>query len=151
MNRFAIGALMLIVAACGNAGEAAEGVPSDSVTADSVTADSVASDSAPSTAGCAHVVDATIERAGSGFTIAATISSADTGWDKYADAWEVRGPDGALYGERVLAHPHENEQPFTRSLSAVTIPDGVAEVTIAARDSVLGFCGDTFVLEVPGV
>ena len=52
-------------------------------------------------------------------------------------------------GERVLAHPHENEQPFTRSLSGVVIPDGVDTVTIAARDSVLGFCGEVFVLEVP--
>ena len=37
----------------------------------------------------------------------------DAGWDHYADKWIVEGPDGAVYGERVLAHPHENEQPFT--------------------------------------
>ena len=99
--------------------------------------------------GCADVIEATITSGGSGWTIAVTVSSADTGWDKYADAWQVWGPGDEVLAERVLAHPHENEQPFTRSLSGVELPDGVDRVTIAARDSVLGFCGDLFVLEVP--
>jgi ABC-type glycerol-3-phosphate transport system substrate-binding protein len=98
--------------------------------------------------GCAHVIGATAEDMGSSWTVTATVRSADTGWDKYADAWQVRGPDNELLGERVLAHPHENEQPFTRSLSGVEIPDGVDTVTVAARDSVLGFCGDVFTLEL---
>ena len=99
--------------------------------------------------GCAHVIDATAEDRGGSWTVTATVKSADTGWDKYADAWQVRGPDDRLLGERILAHPHENEQPFTRSLSGIDIPEGVDTVTVAARDSVLGFCGDEFVLEVP--
>ena len=98
--------------------------------------------------GCAHVIDAVAEDRGGSWTVTATVQSADTGWEKYADAWQVRGPGDELLGERVLAHPHENEQPFTRSLSGVSIPDDVDSVTIAARDSVLGFCGDVFVLEV---
>ena len=84
------------------------------------------------------------------FRVAATVSSADTGDEKYADAWEVRAPDGTVLGERVLAHPHVEEQPFTRSLSPVEIPDDVAVVTVAARDSVVGFCGETVVAAVPG-
>ena len=72
-----------------------------------------------------------------------TVRSDDTGWDKYADAWEVRTADGIVLGTRVLAHPHESEQPFTRSLDGVVIPNGLTEVVIAARDSVAGFCGDT--------
>jgi len=98
--------------------------------------------------GCAHVIDATADYGDGSWTISATVASADTGWGKYADAWQVRGPDNELFGERVLAHPHENEQPFTRSLSGVAIPDRVDTVTIAARDSVLGFCGEVFTLEV---
>ena len=35
-------------------------------------------------------------------------------------------PDGKVLGYRKLHHPHENEQPFTRSLSGVEIPDEVA-------------------------
>ena len=51
-----------------------------------------------------------------------TIASDETGWDKYADRWEVLAPDGSLLGTRELAHPHVDEQPFTRSLSGVVIP-----------------------------
>ena len=98
--------------------------------------------------GCAHVIDAIAEDLGDSWTVTATVRSADTGWGKYADAWQVLGPDFEVLGERILAHPHENEQPFTRSLTGVIIPDGVDTVTITARDSVLGFCGDVFLLEV---
>ncbi len=100
--------------------------------------------------GCADVVRATIDPSGETYRVAATIHSADTGWEKYADAWEVRSPDGEVLGTRVLAHPHVDEQPFTRSLDGVAIPDRVATVEIAARDSVAGFCGQTVVVPVPG-
>ncbi|MEM1377855.1 MAG: hypothetical protein AAGG69_10755, partial [Pseudomonadota bacterium] len=70
-----------------------------------------------------------------------TVKHADEGWDHYADRWDVVGPDGAVLGERVLFHPHVNEQPFTRSLVGVKIPDDVAEVTIRAHDSVHGLGG----------
>jgi hypothetical protein len=44
-----------------------------------------------------------------------TVSHADQGWDHYADRWEIIAPDGEILATRVLAHPHTNEQPFTRS------------------------------------
>lgn len=65
-----------------------------------------------------------------------TLRHADEGWDHYANRWDVVGPDGTVYGERVLAHPHVDEQPFTRSLSGVVIPDDVSQVTIRGNDSV---------------
>lgn len=65
----------------------------------------------------------------------------DTGWDHYADQWDVMGPDGTVLGSRILLHPHETEQPFTRSLSGVAIPDGAAEVTVRAHDKVHGYGG----------
>lgn len=105
--------------------------------------------SPPAVEGSANVVDATLSSTAVGYTVNATVSSADTGWDKYADAWEVRDEQGRVLGERILAHPHETEQPFTRSLSRVQIPEEVLELTIVARDSVLGFCGEVFILEVP--
>ena len=99
---------------------------------------------------CAHVREVTITTDGAGtFTFAVTVESNDTGWDKYADAWEVRSPDGVVLGERILAHPHETEQPFTRSLSGVAIPADIAEVTVAAHDLVVGFCGDELTVAVP--
>jgi len=98
---------------------------------------------------CAHVVAASIEATGAGYTVDATVRSADTGSEKYADAFEVRAPDGTVLGTRILTHPHVDEQPFTRSLTGLEIPAGTTEVTVAARDSVLGFCGDVIVLTVP--
>ena len=90
---------------------------------------------------CADVVDVRHTAEGDTFRFDVTVRSGDTGWDKYADAWEVRSLDGSVLGERVLLHPHETEQPFTRSLTGVVVPDDVEEVVVAARDSVNGFCG----------
>lgn len=97
---------------------------------------------------CADVVDVRFEGDGTTYRFDVTVRSGDTGWDKYADAWEVRAPDGVVLGERVLLHPHETEQPFTRSLSGVVVPDGVDEVVVAARDSVNGYCGATMTVAV---
>ena len=47
-------------------------------------------------------------------------------------------PDGRVLGERVLLHPHEHEQPFTRSLGGLAIPPGTHEVLAQAHDSVHG-------------
>jgi hypothetical protein len=99
--------------------------------------------------GCAHVIDATIEVEGTTATVSATVRSDDTGWEKYADAWEVRTVQGVVLGERALTHPHDTEQPFTRSLGGVEVPLDVTTVIIAAHDSVFGWCGDTFTLELP--
>ncbi|MDJ0959491.1 MAG: hypothetical protein QNJ88_02455 [Acidimicrobiia bacterium] len=105
---------------------------------------------AASTEECAHVVAVDVSGAASGYTFSVTVSSTETGWDKYADAWVVKDVDGTVYGERVLAHPHVEEQPFTRSLSGVAVPDDVAEVVVAARDSLLGFCGDEMTVQLGG-
>ncbi|MEP1231128.1 MAG: hypothetical protein ABJG88_10670 [Litorimonas sp.] len=67
----------------------------------------------------------------------------DAGWDHYANNWEVLSPDGERIAERVLGHPHVDEQPFTRSLSGVKIPENLTHVIIRARDSVHGYGGQT--------
>lgn len=73
-----------------------------------------------------------------------TLKHADTGWDHYANRWEVVGEDGTLFGTRVLHHPHVNEQPFTRSLSNVAIPSEVSKVLIRAYDSQHGLSPQEF-------
>lgn len=78
-----------------------------------------------------------------------TLEHADEGWEHYADQWEVVAPDGTVLGTRVLAHPHVREQPFTRSLSKVSVPDGVKEVTVRARDSVHGYGGKEKLVSLP--
>lgn len=78
-----------------------------------------------------------------------TVRHADEGWNHYADKWEVLDPGGELVAVRKLAHPHESEQPFTRSLAGVQIPDGVDEVTIRAHDSKHGYGGRELVVRIP--
>lgn len=75
-----------------------------------------------------------------------TIRHPDTGWDHYADGWRVLDMDGNELGMRVLHHPHENEQPFTRSLSGVAIPDGATQVQIQARCNVDGWGDETTIV-----
>ena len=67
-----------------------------------------------------------------GSSLHVTLSHPDTGWEHYADGWEVSTPAGEVLGLRVLAHPHVQEQPFTRSLP-VDVPEGVTALHIRAR------------------
>ena len=73
-----------------------------------------------------------------GDRIDVTLRHGDTGWDHYADGWYILAPDGTELGYRELLHPHVNEQPFTRSLSGVVIPEGIRAVDVRANDSVHG-------------
>jgi hypothetical protein len=99
-------------------------------------------------AGEADVVGVEATRSGDTWRFSVTVDHADAGWDHYADMWRVVGLNGAVLGQRVLAHPLVNERPFTRSLGSVRIPAGVSEVTIEARDSVHGWGGKTMVVDV---
>ena len=106
------------------------------------------------TALCAHageadVVDGKITSLGdSQYRVDATVAHGDTGWDHYANRWDVLAPDGTVLGVRELLHPHENEQPFTRSLT-LTIPAGTEFIILRAGDSVHGEGGETLQLAVP--
>ena len=79
---------------------------------------------------------------GDTWTFAVTLSHGDTGWDDYADGWRVVLDDGTVLGIRKLLHPHVNEQPFTRSLGGVSVPEGSGLVFVEARTSTHGW-GDT--------
>jgi hypothetical protein len=108
----------------------------------SVPAGSSAAESLPATVAqqlCADVVAVDVSGGGP-FTFSVTVSSPDTGWDKYADEWRIESESGEVLAVRELTHPHVDEQPFTRSLGGVEIAPG-SSVTVAARDSVEGYCG----------
>ena len=101
-------------------------------------------------AGEVDVVDARIAESGDRtYRVDVTLRHADTGWEHYADKWDVVAPDGSVLGTRVLYHPHVDEQPFTRSLSGIKIPAGVQHVTIRAHDKVHGYRGKTLQLKLP--
>lgn len=78
-----------------------------------------------------------------------TLSSPYDTPERYADAWRVLGPDGTELGVRVLAHDHQNEQPFTRSLSGVEIPPEVTKITVQGRDQRNGWGGETVEIALP--
>lgn len=81
----------------------------------------------------AVVEDTSFRKSGATWTVSVTLSHGDTGWDDYADGWRVELEDGTIVGDRPLAHPHVTEQPFTRSTSGVTIPEGTTTVYIRTR------------------
>ena len=95
----------------------------------------------PAIAGEADVVGVRMAQNGETYRFNVTVRHADAGWDHYADKWEVVTPDGKVIDTRVLAHPHNNEQPFTRSLGSVRIPAGLAKVRVRAHDKVHGYGG----------
>lgn len=88
------------------------------------------------------------ERSGGTWRFDVTLSHGDTGWDHYADGWRVLDMQGNELGLRNLAHPHVNEQPFTRSLSGVRVPEGLSEVQIQARDNLTGWGPQTKVVKL---
>ena len=89
-----------------------------------------------------------VEAADGTWTFTVTVSHPDAGWEDYADGWDVLTPDGTVLKPdpgspftRLLLHPHETEQPFTRSQSGIAIPAGVSAVRVRAHDLVDGFGG----------
>ncbi len=86
----------------------------------------------PAGAGEADVLAVEIARTAPGvYRFDVTVRHADSGWDHYADRWEVRDAGGAVLATRVLLHPHVAEQPFTRSLGGVRLAQAPGEVTVA--------------------
>ena len=79
---------------------------------------------------------------GPGWRFSVTLKHADSGWKHYADAWRIVDKKGKQLGKRVLYHPHVDEQPFTRSLGAVRIPDKTRVIYVEAHDKVHGWSKD---------
>lgn len=77
-----------------------------------------------------------------------TLRHADTGWEHYANRFEVLSDDGEILGTRVLHHPHVEEQPFTRALNGVKIPTELTSVQVRGNDSVHG-AGKAVTVELP--
>ncbi len=94
-----------------------------------------------------HIIGVTATNNAGKWDFAVTLKHADEGWDHYANLWQVETENGQVLGERVLLHPHVDEQPFTRSLGGVEVPARADKVYVRARDSVHGWSPQRF--EVP--
>ncbi len=91
-------------------------------------------------AGDVEIVQAQfLHSGGCNWSVDVTLRHADSGWVHYADAWRVVAGDGTVLGTRTLYHPHETEQPFTRSLGGVAIPTAMTTVYVEAHDKVHGW------------
>lgn len=91
----------------------------------------------------------TATKQASGWQISVTLSHADTGWEHYADGWRVLDANGTELARRDLLHPHVHEQPFTRSLSGVKIPDGLDTIHIQSRCIVDGWSDTVVAYRLP--
>lgn len=101
-------------------------------------------------AGEADVLDVQVTKTGeTTYTFDVTVSHKDTGWEHYADTWDILDTKGEVLGTRTLYHPHVDEQPFTRSLSGVEIPHDIKKVVIRAHDSVHEYGGQSFDVTLP--
>ena len=110
----------------------------------------------PVSNGNADVTYVRAERAVDGsWTFYITVQHPDTGWEDYADGWDIVLPDGEIIKPdpdseftRTLLHPHIDEQPFTRSQSKIKIPPGVTTIRVRAHDLVDGFGGEEIVVDI---
>ena len=78
-----------------------------------------------------------------------TVKHDDDGWKHYSNRWEILSPEGEVLATRELAHPHDDEQPFTRSLANVKIPGGLSEVVVRAHDLIHEYGGEELVVQIP--
>lgn len=85
------------------------------------------------------------------WSVSVTLEHEDTGWDHYADAWRVVDVEGNVLGNRELLHPHVDEQPFTRRLSGITVPENVRKVFIEAHDKVHGWTKRRLLVDLASV
>lgn len=104
----------------------------------------------------AHVLFVKATQIGDGkWRFDVTVRHHDEGWQHYADGWDVVTLDGTVLKvnpddafTRVLLHPHENEQPFTRSQDELSIPEGVSKVTVRAHCNVHGYGGRKVIVDL---
>lgn len=107
-------------------------------------------------AGNADVIKVEVRQTASeAWHFSVTVRHPDSGWEKYADGWDVVLPDGTVIKPapneeftRTLWHPHVNEQPFTRSQGGLKIPANIRSVTVRAHVKPDGFGGKEMLVEL---
>jgi hypothetical protein len=101
-------------------------------------------------AGEADVLNVKVTKSGERtYQFEATVLHADTGWEHYADKWDILDENGNILDTRILHHPHVDERPFTRGLSGVEIPQRIKKITIRAHDSVHEYGGKMVSVHLP--
>lgn len=80
------------------------------------------------------------------WTFTVTVFHPDDGEAHYANGWDVVLPDNTVLKvnsddpfTRLLTHPHDDEQPFTRSQAGIVVPAGTTRLYVRAHDNVHGY------------
>lgn len=155
LRRLLAAAVLVVLATACTADTAPDAASDDRATPDGEAAtdtDAGTADTDANTGGeqrFPDVLAAELTPAGDAWRLSATLSSPYDTPERYADAFRAVAGNGTVLGVRELAHDHANEQPFTRSLTGLQIPDDVARITVEGRDLVHGWGGDTVEVEVP--
>ena len=102
-------------------------------------------------AGAADVIAATARQAADGtWSFEVTMRCDDSGTAYFCDRFEVLTPTARVVGVRRLLHDHTDEQPFTRDLQGVNVPDGFPRgVLIRGHHNIRGYEGATLKLDLP--
>ena len=101
-------------------------------------------------AGEVDVLNVEIQKSSQGiFTFSVTLQHEDTGWDHFANKWEIIDEENNILGTRILYHPHVEEQPFTRNLSGLMLSEDLKTVTVRGHDSLHAYGGKVITLELP--
>jgi len=89
-----------------------------------------------------------IQRSNDNWCFNTSVRHNDQGWEHYANGWEVLDLEGNQLGYRLLGHPHDNEQPFTRQQCSIKIPSGISKVIVRAKCNRHGFGGEAVVVDL---
>jgi len=81
-------------------------------------------------------------------TFTVRVKHKDAGWHHYVNRWEVLSLDGEVLATRELAHPHVDEQPFSRTLFKAPISSEHKSVVIRGHDSVHGYGGEEIIVDL---
>jgi len=103
----------------------------------------------PALADPAAVKNVTASRTGNGWSFSVTIRHGDTGWGDYANGWRIEDTSGTVIATRELLHPHVEEQPFTRSLGGVLLPQGIETIHVRVSTSLEGWASETTAVDIP--
>lgn len=88
------------------------------------------------------------QEANGNWCFSTSVKHNDQGWAHYANGWEVIDLEGNQLGYRLLGHPHDKEQPFTRSQCNVNIPSSMSKVIVRAKCNKHGFGGKPLLVEL---
>jgi len=102
-------------------------------------------------AGAADVIAATARQLADGtWSFEVTMRCDDKNAAYFCDRFEVLTPTARVIGVRRLLHDHTDEQPFTRDLQGVNVPDGFPRgVLIRGHHNIRGYEGATLKLDLP--